>query len=78
MPLQFGWGTETGAIGADVNIANLVTTETLSKGANKTLTYTISDFAAGGRLAWRTNVTSGYWATYNYLGIDNIKVQIAQ
>ena len=78
VPLQFGWGTETGAIGADVNIANLVTTETLSKGANKTLTYTISNFAAGGRLAWRTNVTSGSWTTYNYLGIDNIKVQIAQ
>ena len=78
VPLQFGWGTDTGAIGADVNIANLVTTETLSKGANRTLTYTISDFAAGGRLAWRTNVTSGSWTTYNYLGIDNIKVQIAQ
>ena len=78
VPLQFGWGTDPGAIGADVNIANLVTTETLSKGANRTLTYTISDFAAGGRLAWRTNVTSGSWTTYNYLGIDNIKVQIAQ
>ena len=78
VPLQLGWGTETGAIGADVNIANLVKTETLSKGDNKTLTYTISDFAAGGRLAWRTNVTSGSWTTYNYLGIDNIKVQIAK
>ena len=78
VPLQFGWGTDTSAIGADVNIENLVKTETLSKGDNKTLTYTISNFAAGGRLAWRTNVTSGSWTTYNYLGIDNIKVKIAQ
>ena len=78
VPLQFGWGTDPSAIGADVNIENLVKTETLSKGDNKTLTYTISNFAAGGRLAWRTNVTSGSWTTYNYLGIDNIKVKIAQ
>lgn len=79
VPLQFGWGTNTGAIGADVNIENLVGTETLAKGAaKKTLTYTISNFAAGGRLAWRTNVTSGRWVTYNYLGIDNIKVQITK
>ena len=79
VPLQFGWGTKTGAIGADAVIENLVVTETLAKGAaNKTLTYTISDFAAGGRLAWRTNVTSGRWTTYNYLGIDNIKVQITK
>ena len=78
VPLQFGWGTTTGAIGADVNIENLIVTETLSKGTSKTLTYTISNFAAGGRLAWRTNVTSGRWTTYNYLGIDNIKVQIAK
>ena len=79
VPLQFGWGTKTGAIGADAVIENLVVTETLAKGAaNKTLTYTISNFAAGGRLAWRTNVTSGRWTTYNYLGIDNIKVQITK
>lgn len=78
VPLQFGWGTDTNAIEAGTAIENLVNTETLSKGASKTLTYTISNFAAGGRLAWQTNVTSGYWATYNYLGIDNIKVQIAQ
>lgn len=78
VPLQFGWGTTTGAIGADVNIENLIVTETLSKGTSKTLTYTISNFAAGGRLAWRTNVTSGRWTTYNYLGIDNIKVQIVK
>lgn len=78
VPLQFGWGTDTNAIEAGTAIENLVETETLSKGASKTLTYTISNFAAGGRLAWQTNVTSGYWATYNYLGIDNIKVQIAQ
>lgn len=78
VPLQFGWGTDTNAIKAGTAIENLVKTETLSKGASKTLTYTISNFAAGGRLAWQTNVTSGYWATYNYLGIDNIKVQIAQ
>ena len=78
VPLQFGWGTDPNAIEAGTAIENLVETETLSKGASKTLTYTISNFAAGGRLAWQTNVTSGYWATYNYLGIDNIKVQIAQ
>ena len=78
VPLQFGWGTDTNAIEAGTAIENLVKTETLSKGESKTLTYTISNFAAGGRLAWQTNVTSGYWATYNYLGIDNIKVQIAQ
>ena len=78
VPLQFGWGTDTNAIEAGTAIENLVNTETLSKGASKTLTYTISNFAVGGRLAWQTNVTSGYWATYNYLGIDNIKVQIAQ
>lgn len=78
VPLQFGWGTDPNAIEAGTAIENLVKTETLSKGDNKTLTYTISNFAAGGRLAWQTNVTSGYWATYNYLGIDNIKVQIAQ
>ncbi|MBR4951941.1 MAG: hypothetical protein IKY56_03000 [Alistipes sp.] len=78
VPLQFGWGTDTGAIGADTAISTLIAEEKLAKGDNKTLTYTISNFAAGGRLAWRTNVTSGYWATYNYLGIDNIKVQIAQ
>ena len=78
VPLQLGWGTETGAIEADTEIANLIITETLSKGENKTITYTIDNFASGGRLAWRTNVTSGYWATYNYLGIDNIKAQIAK
>ena len=79
VPLQFGWGTKTGAIGADAVIENLVVTETLAKGAaNKTLTYTISNFAVDGRLAWRTNVTSGRWTTYNYLGIDNIKVQITK
>ncbi len=78
VPLQLGWGTETGAIKADTEIANLIITETLSKGANKTIAYTIDNFASGGRLAWRTNVTSGYWTTYNYLGIDNIKVQIAK
>lgn len=78
VPLQFGWGTDTNAIEAGTAIENLVNTETLSKGASKTLTYTISNFAVGGRLAWQTNVTSGYWATYNYLGIDNIKVQITK
>lgn len=78
VPLQFGWGTDPSAIQAGTAIENLVTTENLAKGANRTLTYTIDNFAAGGRLAWQTNVTSGYWATYNYLGIDNIKVQIAK
>ena len=78
VPLQFGWGTDTNAIEAGTAIENLVNTETLSKGASKTLTYTISNFAVGGRLAWQTNVTEGSWTTYNYLGIDNIKVQIAQ
>ena len=78
VPLQFGWGTDPGAIGADAAISTLIKEENLAKGDNKTLTYTISDFAPNGRLAWRTNVTSGSWTTYNYLGIDNIKVQIAQ
>ena len=78
VPLQLGWGVETGAIGADAAVATLVKTETLAKGANTTITYTIGSFAPGGRLTWRTNVTSGMWTTYNYLGIDNIKVQIAK
>lgn len=78
VPLQFGWGTNTDAIKAGTAIENLVVTQTLAKGASKTLTYTIKNFAAGGRLAWQTNVTSGSWTTYNYLGIDNIKIQIAE
>ena len=78
VPLQLGWGTDTGAIKAGESITNLVATETLAKGSARTITYTIDNFARGGRLAWRTNVTSGRWTTYNYLGIDNIKVQITK
>ena len=78
VPLQMGWGADSGAIEAGTNITNLIATETLAKGSAKTITYQIDNFARGGRLAWRTNVTSGYWTTYNYLGIDNIKVQIAK
>lgn len=77
VPLQFGWGTDSNAIEAGTAISSLVTTTTLAKGDNKTLTYTINNFPSNGRLAWQTNVTSGLWATYNYLGIDDVRVQVA-
>jgi hypothetical protein len=77
VPLQFGWGTDPNAIKAGTAISSLVTTTTLAKGDNKTLTYTINNFPSNGRLAWQTNVTSGSWTTYNYLGIDDVRVQVA-
>ena len=74
-PLQLGYGTTQGAIESGTAVEQLITTETVNKGDSRTITYTINNFPKNGRLAWRTEL-QGSWTTYNYVGIDNIIVQI--
>lgn len=74
-PLQLGYGTAQGAIKSDTAVERLITTETVNKGESRRITYKIENFPKNGRLAWRTEL-QGAWGTYNYVGIDNIIVQI--
>lgn len=80
-PLQVGKTTTAGAIEAGTDIESVSTTLNLAKGTNSSMpsfTYTVTGVTANHRLSWRTNITSGLWATYSDTPIDNIKVSIAK
>lgn len=80
-PLQVGKTTTTGAIEAGIDIESVSTTLNLAKGTNSSMpsfTYTVTGVTANHRLSWRTNITSGLWATYSDTPIDNIKVSITK
>lgn len=78
-PLQVGKTTTSGAIEAGTAIESVSTTINLPKGSNSTMpehTYTVDGITSEHRLSWRTNITSGSWATYSDTPIDNIRVKI--
>lgn len=80
-PLQVGKTTTAGAIEAGTDIESVSTTLNLAKGTNSSMpsfTYTVTGVTANHRLSWRTNITSGLWATYSDTPIDNIKVSITK
>jgi hypothetical protein len=80
-PLQVGKTTTAGAIEAGTAIESVSTTLNLPKGTSSSrpsYTYTVAGVTANHRLSWRTNITSGSWATYSDTPIDNIKVSITK